>query len=108
MNFQSLRPISVAYFIFLALCIPLAIPESDISQVFCAGAVLFFSRYLRVRSSSWETKASQAGSAQRLVLAWSSSPFSKSCPRPADTGKSSLHRRAALSLDDPLVVSPWP
>ena len=42
MNFQSLRPISVAYFIFLALCIPLAIPIGTIIQVFCAGAVLFF------------------------------------------------------------------
>jgi hypothetical protein len=42
MNFQSLRPITVAYFIFLALCIPLAIPIGTIIQVFCAGAVLFF------------------------------------------------------------------
>jgi hypothetical protein len=42
MNFQSLRRISVAYLIFLALCIPLAIPIGSLVQVFCAGAVLFF------------------------------------------------------------------
>ncbi|HYA32763.1 MAG TPA: hypothetical protein VEG65_02020 [Candidatus Bathyarchaeia archaeon] len=42
MNFQSLRRISVVYLIFLALCIPLAIPIGGPVQVFCAGAVLLF------------------------------------------------------------------
>ena len=42
MNFQSLRRTSVAYLIFLALCIPLAIAIGGLVLVFCAGAVLFF------------------------------------------------------------------
>ena len=42
MNFQSLRRTSVAYLIFLALCIPLAIAIGGLVQVFCASAVLFF------------------------------------------------------------------
>jgi hypothetical protein len=42
MNFQSLRRTSVAYLIFLALCIPLVVSLGGLIQAFCAGAVLFF------------------------------------------------------------------
>ncbi|HYB58909.1 MAG TPA: hypothetical protein VEB88_01510 [Candidatus Acidoferrales bacterium] len=42
MNLEGLRGSSVAYLIFLALCIPVALGIGGPIQGFCAGAILFF------------------------------------------------------------------
>jgi hypothetical protein len=42
MNLEGLRGISVAYLIFLALCIPIALGIGGPVQGFCASAILFF------------------------------------------------------------------
>jgi len=45
MNFQSLRRTSVAYLIFLALCIPLAIAIGGLVQFLCCAVLFFFPGY---------------------------------------------------------------
>jgi len=61
MNFQSLRRTSVAYLIFLALCIPLAIALEVLFRSSVLALFSFFSRGISRRSSSGRPKASQQG-----------------------------------------------
>src|SRR5665811_2606414 len=42
MNVQSLGRPTLAYLLFLAFCIPVAVSIGGPIQVFCAGAILFF------------------------------------------------------------------